>query len=114
MLLQFLKTAAVLAGVLGLIFLLAHFFKRFGLTGTGIGGQKEGWRVLGVKSIGPRRHVYALEVGSKIAVIGVTDKSMTSLMEIADPAECERVREALADKKTPSVSFTDFLRKANA
>lgn len=112
MALQLLKTVAALTAVLGVIFLLAWLFRRFNLAPAQGDGAAEGWRLLGIRMLGPKRQIYVLEVGSRLLLVGATEKSLTPLMEIADPAEREKVTQALSKKKKTVASFQDLLRKA--
>lgn len=114
MVIQLLKTIAVLAAVLALIFALAYLLRKLKLTGRLGEAGNEGWRVLAVKHLGPRRQVFVLEVGSRLLLIGVTDRSMTPLMDITEPADCDALREALGRKKHSVPSFQEFLRKADS
>ena len=105
---------AALAAVLSLIFILMWLAKRFNLArAIGDGGQ-HGWRVLSTKALGPRRQIYLLEVGTKLLVIGATEKIMATLTEIHDPAEREIILNAVERKKSSSSRFDDFLRKAQS
>jgi len=112
--LQLLKTLAALTGILGLIFGLAYLLKRFNLAGPRADTGTEGWRVLGIRSLGPKRHVYVLEVGTHVLLVGTTDRMMSTLMEISDPAERDKLLAALTKPKRTIVSFQDILRRAES
>lgn len=112
MFMQLLQTIAVLSAVLALIFLLAYVLRRLKLTGQMGEMGNEGWRILSVKHLGPRRQIFVMEVGKRILLIGVTDRTMNSLMEISDPTECETLREAVGRKKRTAAGFRDFLHRA--
>jgi len=112
--LQLLQTLAALTAILALIFALAYVLRRLKLSGTFADSGVDGWRVLAVKTLAPKRQIYFLEVGSRILLLGVTDRSMNSLLEITDPAEQAVIREAVGRKKRATPSFHDFLRKAGA
>lgn len=109
--LEALKTLAVLLGILGLIFFLAYAVKRFGIAGAGRDSSQEGWRILGAKSLGPKRQVYLLEAGSKIFLIGVTDKTMSSLGEISDAKDHELLVELSQKKEKSFPTFQEVLRR---
>ena len=113
MALQLLKTLAALTAVLGLIFLLVwvakklHWGRAFGES-TG-----EGWRILSVKSLGPKRQILLMEVGKRLLVIGATDRSLNILAEVSAESEREAVLEAVAPRKRGG-GFHDVLRKAQS
>lgn len=111
MLPQILKMAAVLAAVLAIIYGLAWLFRRFHPAAQGGDVSRDGWRVLGVKALGPKRWVYILEVGTKMLLVGATDRSMSTLMELSDAQDIELVREAVA-RKGSLPNFRDFLKRA--
>jgi flagellar biosynthetic protein FliO len=111
---ELLKTLAVLTLVLGLIFLLAYGAKRFGLQREQPGAGTGGWRILAVKSLGPRRQVFMVEVGARIVLVGVTDKMMTPLTEITDDAERQLVIAGVTKPAQSSNMFAQFLKKAEA
>lgn len=110
---ELLKTLSVLALVLGLIFLLAYVGKRFGLRRQQGGQNEGGWRVLAVKSLGARRQVFIVEVGSRLLLVGVTDKMMTPLMEISDEKERNTIVESV-EKSGQNNVFAAFLKRAEA
>ncbi len=114
MLLQLLKTIAALAGILGVIFALAYLVRRFNLAGTRAESGSEGWRVLGIRALGPKKHVYLLEVGTHILLIGSSDHTLSTLAEISDPAEREKLVAALNKPKRSVQSFQDILRRAES
>jgi flagellar biogenesis protein FliO len=113
MAIQMLKTLAVLCGVLGLIFALAFVLKKLKLTRNSGENGTPGWRVAGVRMLAPRKHVYILEVGTKLLLVGTTDKTMSALMEVSDPAEREMILSAISHKRVLS-SFKDFLHRAES
>ena len=111
---QVLKTLAALTGILGLILGLAYFIRRFNLGGATGEGNGAGLRVLAVKMLGPKRQIYILEVGTRLLLIGATDRTMTALMEIQDPNEREAILEAVSKKSRTLPSFRDFLKRAQS
>ena len=112
MALEVVKMFAVLIGVLGLILLLAYAMRKLGLGGRGSDSGSEGWRVLGVKMLGPKRQIYVLEVGTRILLIGVTDRTMNALMQVDDAKDREMITAALSRKRRPLSSFQDILKRA--
>jgi flagellar biogenesis protein FliO len=59
--------------------------------------------------LGPRRQVIVLKVGDSLLLIGASDKNLTPLMEIRDPAEREKVLKGF--EKSPPFSFKGILAK---
>lgn len=114
MLLELLKTLGVLLGVLGLIVGLAVLWRKLSPAGLRGDSHSAGWRVLGVKMLGPKRQIYILEVGSRILLIGASDKGLTTLLEIHEEKECEAIREALSGHGRSLIPFQDWLRKAES
>jgi len=110
---EILKTIAALAGILGLILGLAYLLRRLNLNGRFGESGVEGWRVLGIKSLGPKRQIYILEVGSSVLLVGATDRNLTPLMEIRDPAERQIVTDAVS-RKPRGTNFRDFLKRAES
>jgi flagellar protein FliO/FliZ len=108
------KTAGVLIGVIGLIFLFAYAMKRLGLARNSGDGGTEGWRLLGTKSLGPKRQVVLLEVGTKIVVVGISDKSIATLSEITDAKDREVLLNATKKPERSIPNFRDILRKAQS
>jgi flagellar biogenesis protein FliO len=114
MALELVKMLAVLAAILALIFGIAWMFRRLNLGGSGADGNSEGWRIVAVRALGPRRHVYVLEIGSRLLIVGACDRTLVPLMQIDDPAEREKLLDALTKKKRSFPPFQDFLRKAQS
>jgi flagellar protein FliO/FliZ len=114
MALELLKTLAVLALVLGLIFGLAWLARKLKLGGAMNDGNTAGWRVLGTKTLGPKRQVVIMEVGTKLVLIGMTEKTMTPLMELDGQADKDLVLAATSGKKSAGPRFQDFLRRAQS
>ncbi|MBM3324479.1 MAG: flagellar biosynthetic protein FliO [Calditrichaeota bacterium] len=110
--LSILKMIAVLLGVLGLILLLAYLARRLGLARYRSHPDGSGVEILGIRSLGPRRQVVILRVGDGILLVGATDRNLTPLMEIRDPAESEKILKGF-EKTLPS-SFRGILRKFEA
>jgi flagellar biosynthetic protein FliO len=111
---ELLKSGAALALILGLIFLLAALAKRFNAA-RGNGGQGvNGWRVLGVKSLGPRKQVFIVEVGTRILLIGSTDKMMTTLTEIQGEADRAALLGAVEPKRPVLSTFSELLKRASS
>jgi len=106
------KTFVALAFVLGLIFVLAWAYRKYLPTGSPVGKEQEGWRVLGSRIIGPGRQIIVLEVGEKLLLVGLTKDNMSNLMEIDSKTDRKLVTDALSNK--PSASFADILKRTKS
>ena len=106
------KTFVALAFVLGLIFVLAWAFRKYLPTGSPVGKEQEGWRVLGSRILGPGRQIIVLEVGEKLLLVGLTKDNMSNLMEIDSETDRKLVTDALSNK--PSASFADILKRTKS
>ena len=60
------------------------------LTAVGVG---KAIRVLDAISIGSNRSVCLIEVGDRVLVLGVTQQQISTLAELTDPEEVERLRQ---------------------
>lgn len=114
MILELIKTVGILALVLGIIFALAYAAKRFGLGRATEKGGESGWRILSVKSLGPRRQVFIVEVGSRILLVGVTDKMMTPLMEVTNLEERNAIVASIEKTAAKGNVFAQYLKRAEA
>jgi flagellar biosynthetic protein FliO len=110
---ELLKSGAALALVLALIFVLAYLARRVQARRSGGVQAVNGWRILGVKSLGPRKQVFIVEVGSRILLVGATDRMMTTLAEIKDDAERQLLLGAVEKKPVAIPSFSDLLKKVS-
>ncbi|MBI5058317.1 flagellar biosynthetic protein FliO [candidate division KSB1 bacterium] len=111
---EMLKSAAALALILGMIFLLAYLAKRFNALRGRSGQGVHGWRILGVKSLGPRKQVFIVEAGTRILLIGSTDKMMTTLAEIHGDEERAALLGAVEAERPAVASFSDLLKKVSS
>lgn len=108
--LDLVKTFAALTFVLGLIFVLAWAYKKYLPAGQIGAREQDGWRLLGTRALGPGRQIFVLEVGTKLLLVGGTEKSITPLMEIDNETDRKLIVDALSNK--PTVSFADVLRRS--
>ena len=108
---ELLKSGAALALILGLIFVLAHLAKRMNALRGGAAQGVNGWRILGVKSLGPRKQVFIVEVGTRILLIGSTDRMMTTLADIQSADERQALLGAVDAARQSRPSFSELLKK---
>jgi flagellar biogenesis protein FliO len=72
MITAYLQMAAALAAVIGLIVLMAFFLKKKQATGGMM-------KVIAYQSLGPRKGLAAVKVGTEVLLIGVTSADLTLL-----------------------------------
>lgn len=84
------RLAASLAAVLGLVVAGAWAFKRFAPRTAGMFGSGT-LKVLARTYLGPKQMVSLVSVPGRLLVVGSTQQSVSTLAEITDPAEMERV-----------------------
>lgn len=103
---QFLKVLFFLALVLGLIWFSLAALKRVSRkAGSGIRGVE----VVGGLSLGPRRNLLFVKIGSSLHVIGATDHHLSSIAIISDPEEIAMLESGGINANQPS--FGALLRK---
>jgi len=80
-----LKTLASLGAVLGLMFALVLFMKRYLYGYQASSSSLVNVDVLGQRVIQPKRSVVVVKVLNKIFILGMTEEGMATLGEIEDP-----------------------------
>ena len=85
-----LKTLFSLVAVLGLMFGVVWFLKKYVYRGRSGSSSQIEIEVLGHRSLQPKRSVVVLKVMHKVIVVGMSEHGMQTLTEIADlPASTE-------------------------
>jgi flagellar protein FliO/FliZ len=102
-----LKMIAALAAVLGGLFVLVHFARRY-LQRTGGPAKARLVRVVASQPIGVKKAVTLVEVPGCVLVLGVSGDRIQMLTRLDDPQALEQVR-AHEGAETPS--FYDHLSK---
>lgn len=81
----FVKTLLSLAAVLGLMFVLVYFMRKFMLGGRARTAARVDIEILGQKGLHPKRSVVVLRVLGKVMVVGMSEAGLQNLGEIDDP-----------------------------
>ena len=93
-----LKMAYTLVLVLGLMFLVYYFFKKFGLKNTVFGGEGRPIKVLSTGFLAPRKSIALVEVAGDILVLGIAHDRISLLSNVQDPEKIERIKTSLNKK----------------
>lgn len=100
------RLAAALAAVLGLVIAGAWAFKRFVPRTAGMFGSGT-LKVLARTYLGPKQMVSLVSVPGRLLVVGSTQQSVSTLAEISDPVEMERVL-SLFERNSPKGASAAF------
>lgn len=95
------KTFAMFALVLGLMFLVFYLFKRFVLKNTVFGGNDKLIQVLGTGFLGPKKNIVLVEVAGEVLVLGMSNDNISLLSQIQDKEKIEQIK-AAAGKENPA------------
>lgn len=93
-----LKMAYTLALVLGFMFIVLHFFKKFGLKNSVFGGEGKPVKVLSTGFLAPRKSIALVEVAGDILVLGIANDQISLLSSIQDPEKIEQIKNSLQKK----------------
>jgi flagellar biosynthetic protein FliO len=102
-----LKMIAALAVVLGGLFVMVHFARRY-LRGAGGPAPDRLVRVVASQAIGIKKSITLVEVANCVLVLGVSGDRIQMLTRIDDPEALERIR---SHGGAESLSFYDHLSK---
>jgi flagellar biogenesis protein FliO len=91
-----LRMLTTLSLVLGLIFLLFFWFKKYVLKNTAFGGGKL-VNVLSTSFIAPKKNIALVEIAGEILVLGVSDQNISLLTNIREPRRVEEIKSAHGD-----------------
>jgi flagellar biosynthetic protein FliO len=86
------RTFAMFALVLGLMFLVFYVFKKYVLKNTIFGGNENFVRVLGSGFLGPKKSIVMVEVAGEVLVLGMSNDNISLLMQIQDPEKIEEIK----------------------
>lgn len=93
-----LKMVYTLGLVLGLIFVIFHLFKKFGLKNSVFGGEGKPIKVLSTGFLAPRKSIALVEVAGDVLVIGISNDQISLLGNIQDPERIEQIKGTLHKK----------------
>ncbi len=93
-----LKMVYTLGLVLGLIFIVFHLFKKFGLKNSVFGGEGKPIKVLSTGFLAPRKSIALVEVAGDVLVIGISNDQISLLSNVQDPEKIEQIKNSLHKK----------------
>ena len=93
-----LKMASTLGLVLGLMFVVFHLFKKFGLKNSVFGGEGKPIKVLSTGFLAPRKSIALVEVAGDVLVIGISNDQISLLGNVQDPERIEQIKSSLSKK----------------
>ncbi len=93
-----LKMVYTLGLVLGLIFVIFHLFKKFGLKNSVFGGEGKPIKVLSTGFLAPRKSIALVEVAGDVLVIGISNDQISLLGNVQDPERIEQIKGTLHKK----------------
>lgn len=107
------KVVGSLGLVLGIMILLAFFFKKFGVSG---GNLKQGSliRIMDTRMIAPKKYVSVLQIANEYVVVGITDQSINLLSTLDNTEEIENFTQTPGANTSTRLgsSFSALLQKA--
>ncbi len=96
------RTFAMFALVLALMFLIFYLFKKYVLKNTIFGGNEKFVRVLGSGFLGPKKSIVMVEVAGEVLVLGMSNDNISLLMQIQDKEKIEEIKASRKDTKVRS------------
>ncbi|MEE8268737.1 MAG: flagellar biosynthetic protein FliO [Nitrospinaceae bacterium] len=93
-----LKMVYTLGLVLGLMFVIFHLFKKFGLKNSVFGGEGKPIKVLSTGFLAPRKSIALVEVAGDVLVIGISNDQISLLGNVQDPERIEQIKGTLRKK----------------
>jgi flagellar biosynthetic protein FliO len=93
-----LKMASTLGLVLGLMFVVFHLFKKFGLKNSVFGGEGKPIKVLSTGFLAPRKSIALVEVAGDVLVIGISNDQISLLGNVQDPEKIEQIKNTVHKK----------------
>ena len=96
-----LKMVYTLVLVLGLMFLIFHLFKKFGLKNSVFGGEGKPIKVLSTGFLAPRKSIALVEVAGDVLVIGISNEQISLLGNVNDPEQIAQIKRDPAKKERP-------------
>jgi len=125
------RTFAMFALVLALMFLIFYVFKKYVLKNTIFGGSDKFVRVLGSGFLGPKKSIVMVEVAGEVLVLGISNDNISLLTQIQDKEKIEEIKtsrkdtgsfwnarkgkdrahESVAGKSRPEEAFQSYLNQ---
>jgi flagellar biosynthetic protein FliO len=93
-----LKMVYTLGLVLGLMFIIFHLVKKFGLKNSVFGGEGKPIKVLSTGFLAPRKSIALVEVAGDVLVIGISNDQISLLGNVQDPEKIEQIKSTLHKK----------------
>ena len=106
---EIVRTLVPLAVVVALVFAVRALLRRAGGR-RGRTGPAGGVDVLATSALSPKHRLSLVQLGGRLLLVGWTAGAMTTLAEITDPAEIERLLESLSEAR-PAGAFGDIFRR---
>lgn len=107
------KVLGALALVVGLMVLLAFFFRKMGMANSGF---RKGSliTVVDTRMIAPKKYVAVLKIGPEYVVVGITDQNISLLNKLEDSDELKSLVKDTLDRPAMPLasSFASLLQKA--
>lgn len=89
------KMASTLGLVLGLMFVIFHLFKKFGLKNSVFGGgEGKPIKVLSTGFLAPRKSIALVEVAGDVLVLGISNDQISLLGTVQDPERIDQIKGA--------------------
>jgi len=105
-----LKALIPLFLIVGLLYGVLWFVKKYGVSVRGKGKSKVPVTVLSSQMIMPKKFISIVEIQNKLLVLGVSENSITLLKELEGPAESNTVVNTKIDGEDKN-NFLDLLKK---
>ena len=84
--------------VLGLMFVVFHLFKKFGLKNSVFGGEGKPIKVISTGFLAPRKSIALVEVAGDVLVLGISNDQISLLGNVQDPERIEHIKNAVHKK----------------
>lgn len=104
------KALIPLVLIVGLLYGVLWFVKKYGVSVRGKGKSKIPVTVLSSQMIMPKKFISVVEIQDKLLVLGVSENSITLLKELDGPVESNTAVNAKIDGSDKN-NFLDLLKK---
>jgi len=106
-----LRTFAMFALVLALMFFIFYVFKKYVLKNTIFGGNEKFVQVLGSGFLGPKKSIVMVEVAGEVLVLGISNDNISLLTQIQDEEKIVAIK--ASRKESNEGSFWNSSKKNN-